>query len=235
MWLTTSQIAFWPHVPTHGLTHLLRKHALSRLQSALLEHSGRHPSYGFPWYSSMHRHSSLMHSAFGPHGLPLQKSFGIGVSSTTTFGLHCTNGSPSKPSSHVQIGTWFKTWHVASKPHDPGHGSLQRCCIHACWLGHSLLRTHSGRQLGGSPMKFSKHEQAGIPETIWHFELGPHGDGTQLGGRSVGIGSCMIAVYSEFERVKLCIILFKINMRIETARLAKKKDLRKCDECLKTL
>jgi len=37
--------------------------------------------------------------------------------------LHCVNGSPVKPSMHVQIGRWFNTWHWAFIPHEPGHGS----------------------------------------------------------------------------------------------------------------
>lgn len=78
---------------------------------------------------------------------------------------------------------------LASNPQDPGHGSLHFCWIHACWLGHSLFRTHSGLQFGGAPMKFSIHEQAGFPEIIWQREFGPHGVGTHDGGLSVTIGS----------------------------------------------
>lgn len=164
----------------------------------------------------MHLHSPSKHSLFGPHGDGLHGSLWIGGSAVIAFGLHWTNGSPSNPSLHVQIGTWFNTWHaakeffffwlnlenlnlnivcylLASNPHEPGHGSLHLCWIHACWAGHSLLKTHSGRQFGGAPIKFSKHEQAGLPEIIWQFEFGPHGDGTHDGGLSVGIGSWIIA------------------------------------------
>jgi hypothetical protein len=35
-------------------------------------------------------------------------------------------------------------------------------------------------------MYSGKHEQAGFPATIWHCELGPHGDGKQEGGLGVG-------------------------------------------------
>lgn len=118
MWFTTSHTAELPHVPMHGSTHLLRKQALFRTHSALVVHSGRHPagSYGFPWYSAMQRHSLPKHSAFDPHGLVLQKSCCFGSSSCTiTFGWHFMNGSPSKPSLHVQIGTWFKTWQTNEK------------------------------------------------------------------------------------------------------------------------
>lgn len=117
IWFTTSHTAKLPHVPMQGSTHLLRKHALFRVHSAFVVHSGRHPfgSYGFPWYSAMHRHSLPKHSAFGPHGLVLQKSFCFGSSSTITLGWHFTNGSPSKPSLHVQIGTWFNTWQAGKR------------------------------------------------------------------------------------------------------------------------
>lgn len=114
IWFTTSHTAESPQVPIQGSTHLLRMHALFRAHSALFVHSGRHPfgSYGFPWYSAMHRHSCVneLHSVFNPHGLVLQKSVCFGSSSIITFGWHFTNGSPSKPSLHVQIGTWFNTW-----------------------------------------------------------------------------------------------------------------------------
>jgi hypothetical protein len=65
--------------------------------------------------------------------------------------------------------------------------------MHASWLEHSALRTHSGRQLGGAPTYPGKHEQAGIPAKIWHCELGPHGDGKQEGGAGVGSGTGSLA------------------------------------------
>lgn len=42
-WFMTSQMAFSPQVPIHGLTHLFRKHPLSSGQSVLYTHSGRQP------------------------------------------------------------------------------------------------------------------------------------------------------------------------------------------------
>jgi len=66
--------------------------------------------------------------------------------------LHCVNGSPVKPSMHVQIGRWFNTWHWAFIPHEPGHGSAHLWLTHARWLLHSELKTHSGRHCGGTPM-----------------------------------------------------------------------------------
>lgn len=92
------------------------------------------------------------------------------------------------------LSRWFFVFphSLASKPQDPGHGSWHRCWIHACWLGHSEFKTHSGLQFGGLPWKFSKHVQAGKPLIIRHTEFGPQGDGTQLGGGCVW-SSCMIA------------------------------------------
>lgn len=44
IWLNTSQTAFGAHVPGQGSLHLLRMQALSREQSELIVHSGRHPA-----------------------------------------------------------------------------------------------------------------------------------------------------------------------------------------------
>ncbi len=68
MWLITSQIAFWPQGPGHGFLHLLLKQALSRGQSLLMTHSGRHIVYGSPWYSGKHVQIPFEHWAFGPQG-----------------------------------------------------------------------------------------------------------------------------------------------------------------------
>lgn len=45
-------------------------------------------------------------------------------------------------------------------------------------LGHSLLLTHSGLQLGGAPMNSGEQEQEGASLTTLHSELGPHGEGS---------------------------------------------------------
>lgn len=68
IWLYTLQIAFVPHVPLHGSSHLFLMHALFIGQSVFKIHSGRHPEYGSPWYSLIHVHLPLLHNAFGPHG-----------------------------------------------------------------------------------------------------------------------------------------------------------------------
>lgn len=62
--------------------------------------------------------------------------------------------------------------------HDPGQGSLHFMFIHALLYEHSLLVIHSGLQLGGEPINSGKHEQEGVSPFVWHWELGPHGDGT---------------------------------------------------------
>lgn len=67
-------------------------------------------------------------------------------------GEHKVNGSPVKPSLHVQIGIWLTTLQLALAPHDPGQGSRHFWLIQAIWLGHSELRTHSGLQVGGDPI-----------------------------------------------------------------------------------
>lgn len=43
-------------------------------------------------------------------------------------------------------------------------------------------------------MKSGKHEQAGLPPTIWHLALGPHGEGTHEGAGGSGVvTSCVMA------------------------------------------
>lgn len=74
----TSQIAFSPHVPGHGFTHLLRIQALSIGQSELKTHSGRQPMYGSPWNSGKQLHIPELHCAFDPHGEGSQGSLGAG-------------------------------------------------------------------------------------------------------------------------------------------------------------
>lgn len=46
---------------------------------------------------------------------------------------------------------------------------------------------HSGLQFGGDPMNSGKQEQEGVSPFTWHWELGPHGDGTH--GLPTGTGT----------------------------------------------
>lgn len=51
--------------------------------------------------------------------------------------------------------------------------------MHANCVEHSLLLTHSGLQLGGSPINSGKQEHEYALFTTSHLLLSPHGDGTQ--------------------------------------------------------
>lgn len=77
------------------------------------------------------------------------------------------------------MGVWLTVLHLAFAPQEPTQGSLHFWFIQACWLGHSLLLTHSGLQFGGEPTKSGKQEQEGELPDIWHWALGPQGDGWQ--------------------------------------------------------
>lgn len=81
------------------------------------------------------------------------------------------------PEVHVQIGLWLIVWQLALWPHIPGHGSLHFCPIHALSRLHSVLITHSGRQLGGLPINSGRHEHIAWPLSSLHWLLGPQGDG----------------------------------------------------------
>lgn len=74
----------------------------------------------------------------------------------------------------------------------PGHGSPHFWRIHARWLEHSLLLTHSGLQLGGVPINSGKQEQDGLSPATWHWEFGPQGDGWQGFFGGIGTSAKMI-------------------------------------------
>lgn len=93
-------------------------------------------------------------------------------------------GFPVYPVVQEQIGVWLITWHSAFGAHTPGQGSLHFWFKQAKWFAHSLLLTHSGRQLGGWPMKFGRQVHEGVSPLTWHMAFGPHGEGTQ------GFSSC---------------------------------------------
>ena len=86
MWDTTSQSAFCAQASSeHGLTHLLRKQALSLGQSEFKTHSGRQPIKGSPWYSARQVQIPLLQTAFEPQGFGLHGSSSIGSSSEEMF------------------------------------------------------------------------------------------------------------------------------------------------------
>jgi hypothetical protein len=88
----------------------------------------------------------------------------------------------------MQFGVWLTTLQSALMPHDPGHGSWHFRLMHARWLAHSPLLTHSGLQFGGDPVKAGRHEQDGLSPATWHAAFGPHGEGWHgfVGGASEG-------------------------------------------------
>lgn len=84
-------------------------HALSAGQSDDRTHSGRQPSYGFPWYPSIQRQAPTpfrwIHSAFDEHGLGSHGLIGVGCSTT-----HWTNGLPVYGGGHTHETVWPITW-----------------------------------------------------------------------------------------------------------------------------
>lgn len=61
--------------------------------------------------------------------------------------------------------------------------------MHDLILGHSALIRHSGRQLGGTPINWLKHEQDGTPLAFLHWEFGPQGEGIHGSVGSAGISA----------------------------------------------
>ncbi|PSN54314.1 hypothetical protein C0J52_11059 [Blattella germanica] len=85
---------------------------------------------------------------------------------TTT---HDVNGSPVNPDGQTQLGMWSTTRHSALAPQEPGQGSRHFWLMQARLLAHSLLITHSGRQLGGAPTYPGKQVHDGLPlPNTWH-------------------------------------------------------------------
>lgn len=94
-------------------------------------------------------------------------------------GKHLTNGSPVYPILQMHIGLWLITLHCVLIPHEFTQGDLHLLSMHASSLEHSLFTTHSGRQFGGVPMKFTKQVHTACSFTVRHWLFGPHGDGLQ--------------------------------------------------------
>lgn len=71
---------------------------------------------------------------------------------------------------------------------------------------HSLLLTHSGRQLGGDPVNSGRQEHDGDSPVTLHCELGPHGDGWHgFDGTGVGTSSANILYISNVKaKFTLC-------------------------------
>lgn len=67
---------------------------------------------------------------------------------------------------------------IAFWPQLPGQGSRHFILIHAKLGEQSWFIAHSGRQFGGEPWKFGKHEHDGKPFLSLHMAFSPHGLGT---------------------------------------------------------
>lgn len=87
------------------------------------------------------------------------------------------NGSPEYPDKHVQTGLWLTTMHWAFRPQAPGHGSIHFWFEQALFRLQSELTVHSGRQLGGLPIKPCTQTHTACPFNSLHWLYGPHGDG----------------------------------------------------------
>ncbi len=73
------------------------------------------------------------------------------------------------------MGLWLTTWQSAFAPQTPSQGSTHFLLVpQARCSAQSLFFRHSGRQLGGWPMKPCWHEQMQAPFTTFCTLLGPH-------------------------------------------------------------
>jgi hypothetical protein len=77
------------------------------------------------------------------------------------------------------IGTWCATWHKDLDPHALRQGSAHLLLMHAKLSLHSEWLLHSGRQLGGDPVKSGKQEHLACSLIFWQLEFGPQGEGWQ--------------------------------------------------------
>lgn len=115
--------------------------------------------------------------------------------------VQAAKGSPLRPWGHLQMGLWLTTEHSALTPQLPGQGSLHFWLTQALESSQSELTIHSGRQVGGLPIKPSIHLQTAIPFTSWQWLFGPQGDGEQ--------GFCIVSSNEKIEEFKFNILNFK--------------------------
>lgn len=108
--------------------------------------------------------------------------------------VQAAKGSPLRPWGHLQMGLWLTTEHSALTPQLPGQGSLHFWLTQALESSQSELTTHSGRQVGGLPIKPSIHLQTAIPFTSWQWLFGPQGDGEQ--------GFCIVSSWTGEQETK---------------------------------
>lgn len=109
--------------------------------------------------------------------------------------MQIVNGSPVYDGLQEHMGLWFITLQLAFTPHGFGHGFSHLLLTQALSCGHSVLTTHSGRQLGGAPIYSAKQEHTAWLLIDLHWLFGPQGDGKQtsivVGG---GWGSAKTAI-----------------------------------------
>ena len=163
LWFLTEHWAFLPQVPGQGSRHFFWTQAKWLGHSVLIRHSGLQPTYGSPMWSLIHLQAPALslaeHSALAPQGEGLQGSTGSGLVMTSGRREQPEKGSPVYLVGQVQMALWLTAVHRALYPQAPTQGSEHFCWIQALLLGHSALRTHSGRQLGGAPMKPGRQVQ----------------------------------------------------------------------------
>uniref|UniRef100_A0A1A9VW34 Uncharacterized protein n=1 Tax=Glossina austeni TaxID=7395 RepID=A0A1A9VW34_GLOAU len=120
------KFALMAHVPGHGSAHLLRIQVLFRGQSEFNKHSGRHSSYGSPWYSFKQEHSPSVQTAFTPHGdaLPVEHSEDNMHSGRHAGGVPTNCGRQEHTacpliSRHCELGPQGDGWHelIADNKH----------------------------------------------------------------------------------------------------------------------
>lgn len=112
-----------------------------------------------------------------------------------------------------QIGLWLMTLQLAFKPHELGHGSVHFWFTQARLAGHSVLTTHSGRQLGGEPTNVERQEQIAMPLFTRHSLLGPQGDG--LHGSTLSGSSSSLKNYKYFINVMRIQYLRDLSRKIK--------------------
>jgi hypothetical protein len=119
---------------------------------------------------------------------------------TTGIGRQSLKPSPVYPDAQLQIGEWFMTLQSAFEAQVPGQGSTHFWLMQALWDGQSELTKHSGAE----PIIFGRQPHWACPETTWHCELGPHGDGVQgLGGMGRNVPSSTTGLGTGATNVKL--------------------------------
>ena len=107
------------------------------------------------------------------------------------------------------MGLWLTTLHSALAPQVPGQGSTHFCWTQAMVRGHSELRRHSGRQLGGPPKYPFRQEQTGRGPSGRHSLYGPQGSGVQgstwtgtTGNTNTNIGCCFFIIPQQILNMK---------------------------------